>query len=66
MRNNLQKGLCPKCEGFLAQDKLHHLVFCKDCDFRIDADDYQEELDNAKDDYRFRDYNDNLKDLNSL
>jgi len=67
-RNNLQKGLCPKndCEGFLQVDKEAHIVYCLCCHWRIDLDDYQAELDNVKEDYKFRDYNDNLKDLNSL
>ena len=63
-RNNHQKGLC-NCGGFLQQDKINHLVFCMSCDWRIDADDYQDELDSVKEDYNFRDYSDNLKDLNN-
>lgn len=64
-RNNIQKGLCPKCEGFLQQDKINHLVYCVDCPWRIDADDYDDELKDATDDYEFHDSDDALKYLNN-
>lgn len=64
-RTNHQKGLC-NCGGWLQTDKLNHQVYCIECNWREDLDDYQDELDDARDDYQFRDYNDNFKDLNKL
>ena len=65
-RTNIQKGLCPKCEGFLQQDKTAHIVYCMNCHWRIDLDDYKDELDSATDgDYKFKDETENLQELNN-
>lgn len=67
-RTNLQKGLCPKesCGGFLQDDKYANIVYCPLCHWRMDLDDFKEELESASNEYKWRDESDNLSDLNNL
>jgi hypothetical protein len=64
--NNYKKGFCDKCNGWIQFDKVNQYYYCMDCHKLWDEDTWNALCVDKKDDYKWRDESDNLKDLNNF
>lgn len=67
MKSDYEKGLCPKCKGFIQYDKINDYLYCVDCHATWDSGEWEYLVDKYKEEeYEVPDVDDNLSALNNL